>query len=91
MDIKQVSYTKFRMHLASFIDQATKSNLPLLITRRNNKPAYLVSKEMYEYLVKQNFDKLETNNSATTAPKKIKANLQKPVQVTTATQQDLFN
>ncbi len=91
MDIKQVSYTKFRMHLASFIDQATKSNLPLLITRRNNEPAYLVSKEMYEYLVKQNFDKLKTANSATTAPKKIKASPQKPVQVTTTTQRDLFN
>ena len=91
MDIKQVSYTKFRMHLASFIDQVTKSNLPLLITRRNYEPAYLVSKEMYEYLVKQNFDKLETNNSATTALKKIKTVRQKPVQVTITAQQDLFN
>lgn len=91
MDIKQVSYTKFRMHLASFIDQATKSNLPLLITRRNNESAYLISKEMYEYLVKQNFDKLETNNGAITAPKKIKTARQKLVQVATTTQQDFFN
>ena len=91
MDIKQVSYTKFRMHLASFIDQVTKSNLPLLITRRNNEPAYLVSKEMYEHLIKQHFNKLETNNSATIAPKKIKLVPQKPVQIATVTQQDLFN
>ena len=91
MDIEQISYTKFRMHLASFIDKVTKSNLPIRITRRNNEPAYLISKEMYDYLVKQNFDKSETNNSATTALKKIKANSQKPVQVTTTAQHDLFN
>lgn len=90
MGIKQASYTKFRMHLASFIDQVNKSNIPILITRRNNEPAYLVSKEMYEYLVKQNFDKLETNSSSTSAVREIKTTSQKPVQVAT-TQQDLFS
>ncbi len=57
MDIEQVSYTKFRMHLASFIDQVAKSNFPLLVVRRNNEPAYLISKEMYEYLIKQSSNK----------------------------------
>ena len=63
MDIKQVSYTKFRMHLASFIDQVTKSNLPHFITRKNNEPAYLVSKEMYEYLIKENSHKSNKNHN----------------------------
>ena len=30
MDIKQVSYTKFRMHLASFINQVAKSHFNLI-------------------------------------------------------------
>ena len=74
MDIEQISYTKFRMHLASFIEKVAKSNFPIRITRRNNEPAYLISKEMYEYLVKQNFQNSNANNSAKTALKKINAN-----------------
>ena len=60
MDIEKISYTKFRMHLASFIEQVAKSNFPLLIERKNHEPAYLVSKAMYEHLVKQSTTKPKT-------------------------------
>lgn len=91
MDIEQVSYTKFRMHLAPLINHVTKSNLPLLITRRNHESAYLISKEMYEHLIRLSFKKLKTNKSATSAVQKIDLPSQKPVRVTTSVQQDLFN
>ena len=91
MDIEQISYTKFRMHLASFIDKVAKTNLPILIIRRNNEPAYLVSKEMYEHLVKQNFSKSKTDKDTAAMPIKIKSTQQKPVQAAATTQQDLFN
>lgn len=89
MDIEQVSYTKFRMHLASFINQVTKSHLPLLITRRNYEPAYLISKEMYEYLIKQTPNKLNKDKSIRTPA--VKSALQEHVQISSNSQQDLFS
>ena len=91
MDIKQISYTKFRMHLASFINKVVQSNLPILIVRRNHEPAYLVSKEMYEHLIKLHFSKSEKSINATSVESRTKSLTQKPVQVETTTQQDLFN
>lgn len=57
MDIEKISYTKFRMYLAGSIEQVTKSNFPLRIELRNHEPTYLISKGMYDYLVKQSSNK----------------------------------
>ena len=53
MNIEQVSYTKFRMHLANFINQVTKSNFPLRLLRKNHEPVYIISKDMYEHVIKE--------------------------------------
>lgn len=86
MDIEQVSYTKFRMNLASFIGQVSKSNLPIRIVRRDNMPVYLISKEMYENLIEH-----ISNQSKKDKSKKTDSIPQEHVQVRATVQQDLFN
>jgi len=42
-----LSYSAFRSHLASTLDKVNDDHVPVLITRRNGKPAVLLSLEDY--------------------------------------------
>ena len=41
--MKTMSYTSFRSHLASTLDQVNDDHTPVMITRQNGKPAILMS------------------------------------------------
>jgi antitoxin YefM len=43
--MKHINYTSLRNNLASVIDQVNENHVPILITRRNAKPAVIVSLE----------------------------------------------
>lgn len=38
-----ISYSEFRSHLAGILDKVNDDHVPMLITRRNGKPAVLIS------------------------------------------------
>jgi antitoxin YefM len=43
-----ISYSTFRTHLASILDQVNDDHKPILITRQNGKPAVVMSLEDYQ-------------------------------------------
>ena len=46
MDI--VTYTKFREHLAGFLDKINKDHTPLLVTRQNAEPVVVMTLEDFK-------------------------------------------
>ncbi len=46
--MRTISYTAFRGHLASTLDQVNNDHKPVLITRKNGKSAVLISLEDYQ-------------------------------------------
>ena len=43
-----ISYSEFRSHLAGTLDKVNDDHVPMLITRRNGKPAVLISLEDFK-------------------------------------------
>ena len=43
-----MSYSEFRSHLAGTLDKVNDDHLPMLITRRNGKPAVVISLEDFK-------------------------------------------
>ena len=43
-----ISYSEFRSHLAGTLDKVNDDHLPMLITRRNGKPAVVISLEDFK-------------------------------------------
>jgi len=43
-----MSYSEFRSHLAGTLDKVNDDHVPMLITRRNGKPAVVISLEDFK-------------------------------------------
>ena len=43
-----ISYSEFRSHLAGTLDKVSDDHVPMLITRRNGKPAVVISLEDFK-------------------------------------------
>ncbi|MDH3973020.1 MAG: type II toxin-antitoxin system prevent-host-death family antitoxin [Deltaproteobacteria bacterium] len=43
-----ISYSEFRSHLAGTLDKVNDDHVPILITRRNGKPAVVISLEDFK-------------------------------------------
>lgn len=46
--METMSYSVFRSHLASVLDQVNDNHKPMLITRQNGKPAVVLSLEDFQ-------------------------------------------
>ncbi len=46
--MNSMSYSTFRAHLASTLDQVNEDHKPVLITRQNGKPAVVMSLEDFQ-------------------------------------------
>jgi len=48
LKMDSISYSEFRSHLAGTLDKVNDDHLPMLITRRNGKPAVVISLEDFK-------------------------------------------
>jgi antitoxin YefM len=59
-----VTYTKFREHLAGYLDKVNDDHIPLLVTRQNSAPVVVMTLEDFKSY-EATFYLMSSNNNAT--------------------------